>query len=385
MTITPDPRPDHEAASEDSVAAFVSPLLSWPGAVADAGANAGIAAHYGSPLREGRELEAGRAFVDLSSWGVVTVEGPDRLSWLHTLTSQGLDRLPVNTPTRTLFLDLQGRIEYDARVIDDGERAYLLVEPGLAPGLAAWLDAMRFMLRVEVSDATPQWAVLGSNAAWALEGAAGEGLGPRWVDPWPEVSAGGYAYAALEDHPGAENDWRLDLVPRERLEAVAGALVAAGLSPAGLMAAEQLRIAGWEPSQAHEMDHKSIPHELDLLRTAVHLSKGCYKGQETVARVHNLGHPPRRLVFLDLDGMDHTVPAPGAEVLADGRVIGTVTSAVLHHEAGPIALAVIRRAVDPGLVLTVRDGESTYTAAQTTIVAPDAGSVVGRPKGIRRL
>jgi folate-binding protein YgfZ len=166
---------------------------------------------------------------------------------------------------------------------------------------------------------------------------------------------------------------------------VGESLIAAGWRAVGLDAYEQVRVAAWEPSQAHEVDHKSIPHELDLLRDAVHLAKGCYKGQETVARVHNLGHPPRRLVFLDLDGMEHTVPAAGSDVMADGRKVGTVTSSVLHYEAGPVALAVIRRAVDPALQLSVVDGDTTYAASQTVIVAPDAGSVVGRPQGIKRL
>lgn len=383
MSSTPELNPDTQAASEPTVAAFVSPLLSWPGAVNEGGLDAGVPAHFGAPLREGRALAEGKAFVDLSTWGVVTVSGPDRLRWLHSLSSQGVDRLAALEATRTLFLDLQGRIEFDARLIDDGDTSFLIVEPHHAAALAAWLDSMRFMLRVEVKDATAEWAVVGSNAAWTLPV---QGQGPRWVDPWPHVQPGGYPYAVVEGHPGAENDWRLDLIPRQAWPEVAQRLVSeAGLSPAGLMAAEQLRVAAWEPSQAHEMDHKSIPHELDLLRTAVHMNKGCYKGQETVARVHNLGHPPRRLVFLDLDGMEHTVPSPGATVMADGRTVGAVTSAVLHHEAGPIALAVIRRNVDPSLALLVQDGDTSYAAAQTIIVAPDAGSVVGRPQGIRRL
>jgi len=357
-----------------------SPLLSLPGAVEAAGT--GVADHYGAPLREGRELDAGRAVVDLSHWGVVTVAGPDRLSWLHSLTSQALDRLPAGSSTRTLFLDLQGRIEFDARTVDDGSTTFLLLEPGLAPSLVSWLVSMRFMLRVEVTDASREWAVVGSNAGLPVEV---PGAGPRWVDPWPRVDAGGYPYALVESHPGAENDWRLDLVPRAALAETVAAVLDAGWRPAGLMAAEQLRIAAWEPAQLSEVDSRSIPHELDLLRTAVHLAKGCYKGQETVARVHNLGHPPRRLVFLDLDGMEHTVPSPGAEVLDGGRRVGVVTSSALHHEAGPIALAVIKRSVDPAVLLTVRDGETSYAAAQTVVVAPDAGGVIGRPEGIRRL
>ena len=135
------------------------------------------------------------------------------------------------------------------------------------------------------------------------------------------------------------------------------------------------------------------------MRTAVHLSKGCYRGQETVARVHNLGHPPRRLTFLDLDGSQHTLPEAGAAVELSGRVVGRVTAAQLHHEAGPIALAVLKRSVDPEAVLTVRemphavdqeesDGSAPaaeqWAASQTVVVPPEAGSVVGRAGGLMR-
>jgi folate-binding protein YgfZ len=355
-------------------------LLSLPGAVEAAGT--GVAAHYGAPLREGRALAEGRAFADLSHFGVVTVSGPDRLSWLHSLSSQALNGLPDGGSTRTLFLDLQGRIEFDARVLDVAGTTYLIVEPGFAPGLQQWLDSMRFMLRVEVADASADVAVLATGGALP-DGVGGDLL--EWIDPWPEVAAGGYPYGPVEDHPGLETERRLVLVPRGGLSSVGESLIAAGWRAVGLDAYEQVRVAAWEPSQTHEVDHKSIPHELDLLRDAVHLAKGCYKGQETVARVHNLGHPPRRLVFLDLDGMEHTVPAAGSDVMADGRKVGTVTSSVLHYEAGPVALAVIRRAVDPALQLSVVDGDTTYAASQTVIVAPDAGSVVGRPQGIKRL
>jgi len=112
---------------------------------------------------------------------------------------------------------------------------------------------------------------------------------------------------------------------------------------AGMWAAEALRVAAWRPRLGFETDQRTIPHEVDWLRTAVHLHKGCYRGQETVARVHNLGRPPRRLVFLHLDGSGHTLPGRGVEVEAGGRVVGRLTSVARHHELGPIALAVIKR------------------------------------------
>ena len=180
-------------------------------------------------------------------------------------------------------------------------------------------------------------------------------------------------------HPGLERPWFEYLVPAAELGATFG-----GRPLAGVLAAEALRIAAWRPRWGAETDDKTIPHELDLLRTAVHLAKGCYKGQETIARVHNLGHPPRRLVFLQLDGSQHTLPAVGSEVRAGEREVGTVTSVAQHYEMGPVALAVIKRSVAPDEVLTVMDGEEPYTAAQEPIVAPDAGQVVGRKTGFLR-
>ncbi|MGO4383274.1 CAF17-like 4Fe-4S cluster assembly/insertion protein YgfZ [Specibacter sp. RAF43] len=360
---------------------YLSPLLNRHGAVQAGGLDAGVAAHYGDPNREQRLLagyngKPGTAVVDLSHRGVVTVTGPDRLSWLNTLSSQSLTALEPNVGTELLLLSIQGRIEYDAHVVDDGEVTWLIVETEEAAPLAAWLNSMRFMLRVEIADASSEWAVLGSVAEvpeWTSH--------LRWSDPWPHIGAGGYSYAAVPEdrHPGLERPWHEYLVPMADLEA------AVGVRPlAGVWAAEALRIAAWRPRRGAETDDKTIPHELDLLRTAVHLAKGCYKGQETVARVHNLGHPPRRLVFLQLDGSQHTIPAPGSDVLAGDRKVGVVTSVAQHYEMGPIALALIKRNVDPDLPLDVDDAGEKYVAAQELIVATDAGQVVGRKTGFLR-
>ena len=105
-----------------------------------------------------------------------------------------------------------------------------------------------------------------------------------------------------------------------------------------------MRVAAGKPRWGLETDHKTIPHEVGWLADAVHLDKGCYRGQETVARVYNLGRPPRRMVRLHLDGSDSTLPQHGDDVVQDGRVVGTVGTAVRHYELGPIALAVVRRA-----------------------------------------
>ena len=357
---------------------YVSPLLSRHGAVEAGGPDAGVASHYGDPLREQRDLARGKAVVDLSYRGVVTVSGPDRLSWLNTLSSQQVASLQPGASSELLLLSVQGRIEHDARIIDDGETAWLLVEAAEAPVLAQWLDRMKFMLRVEVADVSSDWAVAGSVTpvpAWAQY--------QCWTDPWPNIGPGGFAYTGVpeDSHPGRDRPWHEYLIPAAEF---AQAIEASGRSLAGTMASEALRIAAWRPRLGAETDDKSIPHELDLIRTAVHLAKGCYKGQETVARVHNLGHPPRRLVFLQLDGSQHTLPAPGSEVLLGERKVGTVTSVAQHYEMGAVALAVVKRSVDPSATLVVNDDGEPYAAAQETIVAPDAGQVVGRAGGFLR-
>ena len=360
---------------------YLSPLLNRHGAVQAGGLDAGVAAHYGDPNKEQRLLAGANgkpatAVVDLSHRGVVTVSGPDRRSWLNTLSSQQLTSLEPGVGTELLLLSLQGRIEYDARVVDDGETTWLIVEQDEAAPLAQWLASMKFMLRVEITDVSADWAVLGAT----LRQVGWDSL-LVWGDPWPHVGVGGYSYAAVADdrHPGLERPWFEYLVPATELDATVG-----GRPLAGVWAAEALRIAAWRPRRGAETDDKTIPHELDLLRTAVHLSKGCYKGQETVARVHNLGHPPRRLVFLQLDGSQHTIPAPGSDVFAGDRKVGVLTSVAQHFEMGPIGLALIKRTVDPDQDLTVDDAGEKYVAAQETIVATDAGQVVGRQSGFLR-
>jgi len=324
--------------SGSTPAAFLpSPFLSRPGAVAGEGMDAAVAAHYGNPLREQRLLVEGLAAVDLSHRGVVTIAGPDRLSWLHSITTQMLTGLAPRRSAETLVLSPKGHIEHDLHLVDDGQTTWVTVEPGTAAVLVAWLDSMRFMLRVEVRDVSADYAVIGEPMR--SETTAVEPL--AWSDPWPMLVGDTAAYSAVIDpaeHPGSERPWRELIVARDQLAAVLG-----DRPLAGMWAAEALRVAAWRPRLGFETDQRTIPHEVDWLRTAVHLHKGCYRGQETVARVHNLGRPPRRLVFLHLDGSGHTLPGRGGEIEADGRVVGRLTSVARHHELGPIALAVIKR------------------------------------------
>ena len=396
-----------------------SPLLAGPqavhGAVAAAGPDAGVAAHYGQPAAEQRALDEGHAIVDLSHRTVVSVSGPDRLSWLDTLTSQRLEGVAPGTSTQTLFLDIQGRIEFDCQVLEDGSATWLIAEAAQGQGLIDWLVSMRFAHQVTLRNHTGTVAVVGATApvpGWEDR--------TVWIDPWPHIGEGGYPYSTDPDpdaHPAADWSWREYLVTLTDLQQTAARLGTGELADwrlAGTMASEALRIAAVRPRQGREMDERTIPHELDLLRSAVHLTKGCYRGQETVARVHNLGRPPRRLVLLHLDGSGHTLPEPGSDLilrpdgplslngeagqtLAAARAVGRLTSVALHHEMGPIGLGVLKRNVDPAAQLLVRDAgpEQTdpsaeprrpeYTAAgQETVVSPNSGQAVGRPTGFLR-
>jgi folate-binding protein YgfZ len=285
-----------------------SPLLSRPGAVAGDPPDEAVAAHYGDPLRE-QTLAAG--VVDRSHRDVITVAGPDRLSWLHTLTSQHLSELAPGVGIEALILSPNGHVEHSMVLVDDGETTWIDVEGGTAAGLVQYLERMRFMLRVEIARSERAvLTVLGPPPA----AAATEGLLPH------------------------EMAWGTDLlVPRDAVEQTVDAL---GVPLIGFSAFEALRVASRRPRLAFESDHRTIPNELPWLETAVHLNKGCYRGQETVARTNNLGRPPRRLVLLHLDG---ALPERGAPVELDGRAIGFIGTAAYHAEFGPIALAVIKR------------------------------------------
>lgn len=359
-----------------------SPFLAVPGAVEAAGPDAGVPAHYGAPLLEQRRLAAGEAVVDLSNRAVIAVTGEDRLSWLHSLSSQDLLSLAPGRSAETLFLDPSGRVEHAVRVLDDGATTWLLLDPQRASELVAWLERMRFMLRVEIADRSSDVAVVGSfGPGDAVHPLVSNGIPLVWQDTWPDVVGGGHGYAREHGEP-----WNAveTIVDGAELTRLADAAATGTLPVAGSLAFEALRIAAWRPRFATEADATTVPHELDWLRTAVHMSKGCYRGQETVAKVHNLGHPPRRLVMLHLDGSVSSLPDPGAELWERGdderRPVGRVTSAAVHHELGPIALAVVKRRTDPDATLETESAGEIVAAAQQVIVPPDAGATASVPK-----
>ncbi|MEV8534784.1 folate-binding protein [Streptomyces sp. NPDC051211] len=321
---------------------MTSPLLDLPGAVPAEGRDEGVAAHYGELYGEQRALADGRGFVDLSHRGVVTVTGPERLSWLHLLLTQHLTELPPGQATEALILSAHGHIEHALYLVDDGETVWAHVEPDTQEALIAYLESMKFFYRVEVADRTADFAVVHLPAGSIAE--------------LPEE------YVVRETPAGRDV-----FLPRKQLTAFAAEHGPA----AGLLAYEALRVEAHRPRVGLETDHRTIPHELGWIGSAVHLQKGCYRGQETVARVHNLGKPPRRLVFLHLDGSEVLLPPHGTPVrLAadgpEGRQLGFITTSVRHHELGPIALALVKRNVPVDAALLA----GGTAAAQEIVVAP---------------
>ena len=338
-------------------------------------ADAGVPAHYGNPMREQRTLETTAGLVDRSHRDVIAVPGEERASWLHTLTTQHLSDLRAGQGTELLVLSPNGHVEQHALVAEDGTTAWLDTEPGAGAGLLKYLEMMRFFTRVEPRDATAEIAVLsivGPDAPATVARLLDVDLAaPRVFDvPGPKFAAGSvppeptalYDVRTFEGGLARRVPLGVDLlVPRARLGAVLDRL--ADVPRAGLWAYEAVRVAHRVPRFGWETDHRTIPAEAGFIAPAVHLDKGCYRGQETIARVHHLGRPPRRLVLLHLDGVaTDQPPAKGTPVTLDGREVGFVGTAVRHHELGMIALAVVKRNVADDARLTVAESAAAIDA-----------------------
>jgi tRNA-modifying protein YgfZ len=332
-----------------------------------ASSDAGVAAHYGDPSREQRILATAVGLVDRGNRGVISITGPDRLGWLHSITTQHVSNLAPMTGTELLVLSPHGHVEHHAVVADDGTTTWLDTEPGRAPALLDFLNRMRFLMRVEPADVTADWAILSLVGPDTSRALTALGVGPLAAPdmvavPGPKFAAGSvparstsaYAVAALPSGGFVRSmPYGADLlVPRGSVPSLDVPLV-------GLWAFEALRVASLRPRLGFDTDHKTLPSEVGWVAPAVHLEKGCYRGQETIARVHNLGRPPRRLVLLHLDGVTtDQPPAAGTPVTtAEGRAVGVVGTAVRHHELGLVTLALVKQnvAVDTPL----RVGEST--------------------------
>lgn len=292
------------------------------------GVDQGAIWHFGEPNKEQKAMLEGKAWADLSHLQIVAVSGLDRLKWLHDLTTQHLTELPVGQWSSALILDPQGHVEYQFNLVDDGETTWLVLDPGYIETLITYLQKMKFMLRVDVRDASSEYAVL------RAPGLVTEIGGPFALVPRVELAQMQETFGTTAMQIGT---WALD--------------------------AE--RVAAGRPRIAFETDHKSIPNELGVLNKSVHMAKGCYRGQETVAKIFNLGNPPRRLVLLHLDGSQVVMPAPGTPVMNGEVKVGFLGTVARHFELGPIALAIVKRNTPVDAQLTVED-----VAASQEVIVP---------------
>jgi folate-binding protein YgfZ len=291
------------------------------------GPDKGAIWHFGQPAQEQRALAEGKAWADLSHLSVIAVSGEDRIKWLHDLTTQHLLTLEAGQWLPAMILDPNGHVEYQFNLVDDGDATFIVIDPAYAQMLLNYLLKMRFMLKVDAKDASSEFAVLR---------APGE----------PNEIGGPYA-----------------LVPRTDLDAMKK-VFNENAKEVGTWSLDAERVAAGRPRHGIDTDHKTIPNELGVLNKDVHMNKGCYRGQETVAKVFNLGAPPRRLVMLHLDGSAVVMPNPGAAVELNGAQVGFLGTVARHHELGPIALALVKRSTPTDAVLTVEG----VTATQEVIV-----------------
>jgi len=300
------------------------------------GVDAGVAWHFGDPLGEQRVVARGAGVIVRDNRDVLTVTGPDRLPWLHSITSQHLSDLHDGDSTQSLVLSPHGHVEQHWWLTEHAGAAWIDTEPEQGAEVLGYLNKMIFMKRVEPVDVSADWAVI------TLAGPLTEQvLAKARIDP-------GDGFIRTRDSESCDL-----IIRRSDVDSVVAQLVAAGAERVGLWAYEASRVERREPRFGFETDHRTIPHEVGWIGVAVHLNKGCYRGQETVARVQNLGKPPRRLVLLHLSGESDELPAAGTPVEAAGRTVGFVGTAVQHYELGPVALAVIKRSLADDAALTV--------------------------------
>lgn len=300
----------------------------------------GVAWHYGDPLGEQRAAQHQAIVVDRSNRAVITVTGPDRKTWLHSISTQHVSDLPDGASTQNLSLDGQGRVEDHWNQTELDSITYIDTEPWRGAPLVDYLRKMVFW-----ADVTVEQADLAVLSLIGPHLADRDVLATLEIDELPAegtaVPVEGAGFIRRRPSENIELDF---LVPRHEKDNWCKLLESRGVRPAGVWAYEANRVAQMRPRLGVDTDDRTIPHEVGWIESAVHLEKGCYRGQETVARVHNLGKPPRMLVLLHLDGSDAR-PEPGDPLLAGGRTIGRLGTVVDHVDLGPIALALLKRGV----------------------------------------
>ena len=345
----------------------------------ESGPDAGAVWHYGDPLGEQRAAMDDAVVVDRSHRAVLELTGGDRKSWLHTISSQHVSELPEGTVTQNLSLDGQGRVEDHWIQTEIGDATYLDTEPWRGDPLLSFLRKMVFWADVAIEPADlAVLSLLGPRLA------DDQVLGALGLDSLPaENTATALPDGGFVRRIGSP-DIELDLVvPRAQAADWLDRLTSAGVRRAGVWAYEALRVAALRPRLGVDTDERTIPHEVGWIGSAVHLDKGCYRGQETVARVHNLGKPPRMMVLLHLDGSTDR-PSVGDPVLAGGRAVGRLGTVVDHVDLGPIALALLKRGLPADTELTT-GGDIEVPAVIDVDSMPTANTVGAGRLAVERL
>jgi folate-binding protein YgfZ len=344
------------------------------------GPDAGAIWHYGDPLGEQRAAETDAVLVDRSHRVVLTLTGKDRQTWLHSISSQHVSDLADGTSTENLSLDGQGRVEDHWIQTELGGVTHLDTEPWRGEPLLGYLRKMVFWS--EVTAGTADLAVLSLLGPRLGDRAVLDVLG---LDALPDELvavplAGGGFVRRMPGLPAGQIELDL-LVPRAESSDWQQRFAQARVRPAGVWTYEALRVAALRPRLGVDTDERTIPHEVGWIggpgMGAVHLDKGCYRGQETVARVHNLGKPPRMLVLLHLDGSVDR-PATGDPVLAGGRTVGRLGTVVDHVDLGPVALALLKRGLPADTELATGDQAAVAAAIDADSLPPAEEIGAGR-------
>ncbi len=285
-----------------------------------------------------RLLREGSGILDRSARGKVLVSGPHALAFLQGQLTNDLEAVEAGHGCYAALLDRKGHMQSDMRVLRLGaDRVWLDLEPAPTEAVVRHLSMYRVGQEVEISEGGDERAIISviGPEAGAVTGA--RGLHPEHAHD--EFDVGGAQCRAVA------TDLGVDLICASAdAESVAAALVEAGAAKVSEPAAEIVRVESGRPRFGREMSPATIPQEAGIDDRAVSFTKGCYIGQETVARLHYRGKPNRHLRGLKLDAP----VADGAAIVREDRELGRVGTAVLSPAMGPIALAVIRREAEPG-------------------------------------
>jgi folate-binding protein YgfZ len=369
---------------------MTSPILAVPGAVPppDGAPDQGVPWHFGDPFAEQRAAARKVAVVDRSHRELIAVTGEERLSWLHLVISQHVSGLPADTGTEALVLDSLGRVDAHMVLAYAGDTVWLDTEPGaVATGarggkvaLLEYFESMVFWSKVTPRDATAERAVLSLTGPETPDLLNAVGL------PLPEED---YGVATGSDVLIRRMPWpgpvAADLlVPRAELADWWARLTGAGARPMGSWGFDALRVEAVRARLGVDTDDRAIPHELGWVHVAAHVAKGCYRGQETVSKVHNVGRPPRRMLLLHLDGSPEVLPETGDPVLLGERTVGRVGSVIRHHELGTVALALVKYSVPLDAELHVGVEDRIVQAAIDPDSVPESTPGLGR-EAARRL